>query len=153
MLGLQPLTRLPHLRRSPSLSDKRNCIGTWLSHVLQAMSGGFAIGCRGCRPHKIHYAKCGSKPGTAAAAAPYIMNFMQHSRQNRRQPLSLSEPPPALFRRIRCRFHRCASCHARRQVHRRPSAPRGSLFFLLTAVVLRLRFREKVGKNKALRLG
>jgi hypothetical protein len=49
------------------------------------------IGCRPWRAHKINYVKCGNKFGTATAAAPYIIDFMQHTRQKMRQPLALSD--------------------------------------------------------------
>jgi len=87
------------------------------------------------RTIKSSYVQCGSKLSTAAAAALYIRDFMQHSRHKIRQPLSLSEPPPAPFCPGRARFPRCSSCPVRHQIHRRPSAPRGSPFFLLTAAV------------------
>lgn len=81
------------------------------------MSGGFASDAGPGGRIKSSYVQGGSKLGTATAAALYIRDFMQHSRQKIRQPLALSDGG---FCRARCSaagrgFGGCSASVARRE--------------------------------------
>ena len=152
MLGLQPLRVFRAYARSPSLSDPPK-------PPRGFMVGGCHRFCKLCpaaahrmpslRAHKMHYAQCRpSSVRPTAHAASNIMNFMQHSRQNLRQPPSLSDPPPARSA-VLLSQRQSLSSSAVAPVPQPPVRPRGlPLIFSLTAFTLRLRFCDQQTKNK-----